>query len=293
MTAKPLPPTRPPGAIDLLAPTDDHPSDPAWRADALGMSRHSRLADELRAPIDDPDPDRAAIVCARITREVLGDYSPALLLLSPPRRRRAQALTAWTATLFDLALRPGLAGLDGDRLAQINAWEFQTEDALAGGSPTQPIFVAMARARSEQAWPCEALDGIVAAARSLAIGRGSSSLKGRTRAPAADAPALGGEAFARALLEALFGEGASDAAAACSGLVARAVALEGSAGSGEIAGAIEAPSAGRQAPPGWRGALEYARRVARHKERRAADQTASPLGLATRLRYLLGAWLLR
>ncbi|MFQ5524831.1 MAG: hypothetical protein ACE5GX_01085 [Thermoanaerobaculia bacterium] len=232
-----LPPAgRPPGVLDLLESTDEHPLDPAWRADALGRSRHSRLADEVRNRVDDSDPGRAELVCARIAREALGDYAPALILLSKERRRRAQALAAWTATLFDLALRPGLAGLDGDRLAQINAWEFQTEEALEGDPPGQPVFVMLARVGEGEPWPREALDRIVAAARRVAMSGGD-----------VDADT------AEAIVEALCGTGsaAPEIREALVPLVEAALSSKLDVSSVDLT----------FAPLGWRHAAGYVRRV--------------------------------
>jgi hypothetical protein len=141
---------------------DRHPADPAWRADALGASRHRRLADEIPQPKDDFDTARAEALCAEICREALRDYAPGLALLTPADRRRAQALTAYTRTLFDFARQ---RGLEGERLAQINRWEFTLESALSGRPVGQPVFVAMARCEGERPWPREALDELATAAR--------------------------------------------------------------------------------------------------------------------------------
>jgi hypothetical protein len=141
---------------------DRHPADPAWRADALGSSRHRRLTDEIPEPKEDFDTARAEALCAEICREVLRDYAPGLALLAPEDRRRVQALTAYTRTLFDFARQ---RGLEGERLAQINRWEFTLESALSGQPIGQPVFVAMARCERERPWRREALDELAAAAR--------------------------------------------------------------------------------------------------------------------------------
>ncbi len=149
-----------------------HPTDPAWRADALAGSRHSRLADEVRPPLADSDPVRAQQLCARITREVLRDFAPGLVFLRGADRNRVQALTAFARTLFDFARQ---RGLEGDRLALLNNWEFQTEEALSPGRgthpPSQPVFVAMASAGAVRPWPRTALDRLFDLARSEAVGR--------------------------------------------------------------------------------------------------------------------------
>lgn len=277
MTSKPLPPQRPPGSLDLLdaganATPRDGTADPSWRADALGRSRHSRLASEVREPLDDADPERAERMCAEVTRDALGDFAPALLLLSADRRRRTQALTAWTVALFDFALRPGLAGLDGDRLAQINAWEFRTEEALDGNPPGQPVFVTMARENETRPWPREALDRVVAAARSAAVRNGDR-----------------GPDFAPAVLEALFaGPGSVESAEstrALAPLVVSAIAAR-AAGAVDSREAKEAAQAAQiaNAPPGWRRAASYVKR-----RLRLGRMT---LGLGGRVQLLIASALL-
>jgi len=142
------------------------PEDDDWRADALVASGHSRLVDELRTPADDPDPRRAQDLCARVCRTLLGDLAPCLLPLSKNERLRVQALVAHTRTLFDFALQ---RGMHGERLAQINRWEFDLERALDGDPPAQPVFVAMAIAETVYPWPREALGVISSAARRTAV----------------------------------------------------------------------------------------------------------------------------
>jgi hypothetical protein len=140
----------------------ERPDDPEWRADALAGSRHTRLADELREPDEDHDPERSRALCAEITRQALLDFAPALIPLPPSERERAQALAAFSLTLFDFALQ---TGLEGERLAQINRWEFNLELALEHRPPGQPVFVQMARADESRPWPRDGLDGLVAVAR--------------------------------------------------------------------------------------------------------------------------------
>lgn len=284
--AKPLPPTHRPGTSSLLGASEEHPLDPEWRADALGRSRHSRLASEVREPLADPDPQRAEKLCAEVTRKVLGDLAPALMLLSAARRRRTRALTAWTVALFDFALRPGLAGLDGDRLAQINAWEFRTEEALDGNPAGQPIFVAIARENAATPWPREALDEIVTIARRAALASKSPMEAGntvwsRSRAGADPSDAL---ELGRAALTALFD---AESATALAPLVCVAILEE------QIPPHMVAPAACVQgieavrvaaAPPGWRRAASYVQRALRARLRRTSS--GGQLGPATRLRIL-------
>jgi phytoene/squalene synthetase len=150
----------------------ERPIGESWRGDLLAQSEHGRLAEELR-PFSSPslaDPDfdeqRALDVCGGICRGVLGDFTPALLLLSALERQRVQALLAYTHTLFDFARQHGLAG---ERLAGINQWEFTLETALAGEPVGQPIFVRMAREQRRRAWPARAFDDLSACARRRAI----------------------------------------------------------------------------------------------------------------------------
>jgi len=159
-------------------PIEERPGDETWRADALGRSRHSRL--------DGPPPSaRAATeaeaeqLCAGLCRTALRDFAPALFFLSRRERRRLQALVAHTFTLFDFARQ---RGVEGERLAQINRWEFTLEAALtdadeeegSGGAGesarSQPIFRAMAREHRHRRWPEGALDDLAGAARNQ-IGR--------------------------------------------------------------------------------------------------------------------------
>jgi len=303
VSSKPLPPERPVGTLDLLetdpgATPRNAPRDPNWRADALGRSRHSRLASEVRAPLDDASPERAEAVCAQITRNALGELAPALLLLSRDRRRRVQALTAWAVALFDLAQRPGLAGLDGDRLAQINAWEFRTEEALDDSPATQPVFVALAREEAARPWPRAALDALVAIARRQPRAAGEVGTASSDWQTAVE--------IGRALLEAVLepsgsvgstGSQTSVGAKRLAGLVAVAIGLGMSdAGTRRESGAWSFPESWRQtlddvdlgyAPAGWRRAARYARGALRIRLRRGPS--AAPLGLPRRLWLLLAS----
>src|SRR3954468_16096264 len=103
--------------------------------------RQSRLAGELSPPVENLDEEKAEELCAGIVRNLLGDFAPALLLLPGTERRRAQALLAHAFALFDFA-RQG--GLEGEKLAQINRWEYTLEAALAGEPASQPIVLRMA-----------------------------------------------------------------------------------------------------------------------------------------------------
>ena len=143
-------------------PRGEHPTDTSWRADALARSDHTRWIDELRAPLENHDPERAAEICAAVARASLRDLAPAVVLLDPYERRRAQALAAYALTLFDFARQ---TGLEGERLAQINRVEFELDAALDGQPRGQPVFILMAEAAAVRSWPRDELDRVAAAAR--------------------------------------------------------------------------------------------------------------------------------
>jgi hypothetical protein len=271
---------------------DRHPADPVWRADALASSRHRRLTEEIPQPKEDFDNARAEALCAEICREVLRDYAPGLALLPPADRRRVQALTAYTRTLFDFARQ---RGLEGERLAQINRWEFTLESALSGQPVGQPVFVAMARCDRERPWSREALDLLAIAAR-------------RSVTQDAEHPwnAEDDRRLARALLAAWRGDAASDAMAEYT--VATAIAmrrLSEGGGSKQPPGAELAPRGRADAPPPRKGGRVETSRVGEGARRRpgarttasylrfveltnaALERRGSPLGLATRLSALV------
>lgn len=152
------------------------------------------LPDATRPPADDFDEEKAALLCAGIARNVLGDFAPALLLLPGTERQRGQALLAYASTLFEFARQ---SGMEGEKLAQINRWEYTLETALSGQPVGQPIFLRMARENDRRRWPADALDELAACARRRAL---------RRRQPAtiaeAEVEALSlGRAVAAALLE--------------------------------------------------------------------------------------------
>lgn len=138
------------------------PDDETWRADALEGSRHSRWAEELRRPLENRDLDSARAVCAQICRLALQDYAPALLLLPDNERQRAQALTAYSLVLFDFVRQ---TGLEGERLAAINRWEFELESALDGHPAGQPVFVLLHHLEQKQPWVREGFDQLHTYAR--------------------------------------------------------------------------------------------------------------------------------
>lgn len=205
----------------------EHPTDEAWRADALAQSRHSRLVDELRAPADEVDEATAERICGEVTRAALRDFAPALILLPAAERRRVQALAAWTLVLFDFARQ---SGLEGERLTQLNRMEFELEQALEGAPRGQPALLLMAREEERRPWPREALDAILAAARRRVV-----EPQPADRAAAeADAAHLG-EALAGALVPAPRPAVGLDESVAVpgAGLAAALVRLHGLLGLGE------------------------------------------------------------
>ena len=156
----------PPSALPVERVRDQHPDDEAWRGDALGGSRHARLVDELRQPLEDHDVERAREICGEVCRAVLRDFAPALILLPSDARRRAQALATYVVTLFDFARQ---SGVEGERLSAINRWEFALDATLAGQPPGQPAFVLMAQTGTDAPWPVEALDRLAGLARTRAV----------------------------------------------------------------------------------------------------------------------------
>ncbi|MFL6194431.1 MAG: squalene/phytoene synthase family protein [Thermoanaerobaculia bacterium] len=172
---------------------DRRPEGDGWRADSLARSRHSRLDAELTPPSPGVGEEKATEVCAGIARALLGDFAPALLLLPGTERRRAQALLAYACTLFDFARQ---TGVEGEKLAQINRWEFSLEAAFSGQAVGQPIFLRMARENERRRWPVDALDDLAASARRRALRRQPATIAD------AEVEALSlGRAVASALLE--------------------------------------------------------------------------------------------
>jgi phytoene/squalene synthetase len=136
------------------SPTPE-PSGPAAPA---GTAR----IDPTAEPREDFDEEKAALLCAKMTRELFGDFAPGLLLLPAAERQRVQALIAYACTLFGFARQ---AALEGERLAQINRFEYTLESALSGIPVGQPIFLRMARENARRPWPVDALDELAACAR--------------------------------------------------------------------------------------------------------------------------------
>ena len=177
-------------------------------------SPHSRLDQEIRRPDEDFDEERALELCAEVARNLLGDFAPALVLLPVYDRQRVQTLLAYTFTLFDFARQ---RGVEGERLAQINRWQFTLESVLGGQPVGQPVFVRMAREQRRRAWTVEALDEIAACARRRAT-------RPRPATPEeADAEA---ERLARAVATALLGKSPPDEVNAFAGALVRLRSLQ-------------------------------------------------------------------
>lgn len=181
----------------------------------MARSPHSRLDREIRPPGQDFDEDKALALCAEITRNLLGDFAPALLLLPVYDRERVQTLLAYTFTLFDFARQ---RGVEGERLAQINRWQFTMESVLGGQPVGQPVFVRMAREQRRRAWSPEALDEIATCARRRAT---------RPRPATVEEADAEAERLARAVAATLLGKAPPGEVSAFAGALVRLRALQG------------------------------------------------------------------
>ncbi len=150
------PETRPPAGESLQAEPESAAPTPS--------TAPGRPEREVRLP-DEADQERACELCAEASRGLLGDFAPALLLLSEAERRRAQAFLAYACALFGSARRPGA---ESGRLAQITYWELALEEALAGDPDGQPILLRMAREQRRRPWPQAGLTDLGACARERA-----------------------------------------------------------------------------------------------------------------------------
>jgi phytoene/squalene synthetase len=209
------PPARGPLSETVELPTGDGETPPEISRQAADYvsSSHSRLIDELRRPVESEDRQKATAVCAEVTRRALLDLAPALTLLPEIERRRAQALTTFAYTLFDFA-RQG--GLEGERLSQINRWEFSLEAALTGDPPGQPVFVQIADLEQQVPWSRNGFDRLMSAARRRATVRRPASVEAAER----DSHELGG-----ALAELLVGEPPTTALETMAAALARILSL--------------------------------------------------------------------
>jgi len=191
----------------------EKPPEVSRQAEDYVSSRHSRLVDEISRPLERGDPREAAALCAEITRRLLLDFAPALTLLSGTERHRVQALATYAFTLFDFA-RQG--GLEGERLAQINRWEFTLEAALTGDPQGQPVFLQLARLEQHIPWSRDGFDRLISAARRRATVRRPATSEAAER----DSAELGG-----ALAEVLVGHPPTPALEAMAAALSRILSL--------------------------------------------------------------------
>lgn len=112
-----------------------------------------------RAPAEE---ERLAAHCAAVAREMLGDFSPALLLLPGTERRRVRTLLAWAASLLADAMRTDPVE---ERVGLIDSWEADLTRALGGDAEAPPLCVRMARESARRRWPAGALEELIACAR--------------------------------------------------------------------------------------------------------------------------------
>ena len=161
------PADRPERLVSLLGGSEDETEETAagarqFRGDTLVSSEHSRHAD-LDQPLDDLDPRRAEKVCAEVTRLLLADFAPSLMLLAARDRTRAQALISFSRTLFDFT---NDRALEGEQLAHINRWHYTLDVSLELEPVGQPVFVRMATEHKKAPWQRELIDKLVSMARS-------------------------------------------------------------------------------------------------------------------------------
>src|ERR1700726_2014457 len=122
----------------MAAPPDpDSPPPPASAAPAASAA-------EVAEPL-----------AAALTREALGDFAPALLLLPATERARARTLLAYACTLMACA---GQDGMEEDRLAQVDRGEAGLGRALGGEPGPPPTALRMAGENAPRGWPADALD---------------------------------------------------------------------------------------------------------------------------------------
>jgi hypothetical protein len=268
------------------------------------LSRRGRRA--IPAPAADPTSRRAADeICARLCRDLLGDFAPALLLLSRTERPRVQALTAYARSLFDIAREPGP---EGERLERIGRSELTLEFALLGEPVEQPVLVAMAGQNARQPWPPGALEELAAAARRRALRARPADPLVSDEANVADVANIADEAdeeaqrLAAAFVQALLGAPPAGEVGGFAGTLVRLHALQNLGAEGaahrecaRLRGRLlRAPRALVEIPPRYRRAAVFALlagvRLLSLIEDGDGLLTAPPrLGLASRLALLAQA----
>lgn len=186
------------------------------------QARRGRRA--IPVPAADPTSRRAADeICARLCRDLLGDFAPALLLLSRTERPRVQALTAYARSLFDIAREPGT---EEERLDRIGRSELTLEFALLGEPVEQPVLVAMAGQNTRQPWPPGALEELAAAARRRAGCVRPADPLGADAADAADEADEEARRLAAAFTQALLGAPPAGEVGGFAGTLVRLHALQ-------------------------------------------------------------------
>lgn len=106
-----------------------------------------------------PSFERAVALDARAR---LGDFAPALTLLTARERQRAELLVAWTGALADTAREEGDGAV---RLARLHRAAFHLARALAGEPADSALLRLLAAEAGRRAFGRPALDGLLAAAR--------------------------------------------------------------------------------------------------------------------------------
>ena len=126
-------------------------------------SAHSTFRD-LEPPRDDFDAEQGAgAVRADSTRRSARLRTCARPPTGADESTRAGGFIAYARTLLDFARD---RSLEGERLAQINRFEFTLEAALGGEPPGQPVFVQLAALERAAPWPRPAFDELASVARS-------------------------------------------------------------------------------------------------------------------------------
>ncbi len=111
------------------------------------------------SPADELTLARDAAASARLD---LGDFHPALALLTAHERQRAVLLLAWTRALFAAAAEPAAPG---ERVARLHRATFHLARALAG-EPSESAFLRLFAAESgRRSFGRAALEDLLAAAR--------------------------------------------------------------------------------------------------------------------------------
>ena len=281
-------PQRPDRLVSLLGPQELPPTTADWRGDALEGSDHSRFED-LKPPQDDFDEGRARSVCAEVSRRFLLDFSPALLLLKEEDRLRVQAIVAYSRTLFDFTHD---RSLEGERLSQINRWQFALEQSLEGDHVGQPVFVLLGLLHRRRPWRRQGLDRLASLARSR-VSETSGSTTARAQQEAIELV----QAFATLWIERPLSVGLAPVAAAVLrtySVLSRTEGLLSRQECQELRGVLQdGLDRIEELPRGFRRAFFFAHHAALallgQAERRRHDQRAPRLGIALRLFLLTKA----